>query len=227
MEFENVGERYRVTRSKTTAKLVCLEAEGERLVANGNTPVTAEVESMLDLSAKDYNLFVQSRQGETSGVPTFGATALNNKVEEFADISLVDEVRTRASGVASQVRARVEGLATEERLKEVHQECHAAANALQKAMSELLAEPLLSKLTVSAEALIRAQRQAQLSIASLRRAEELLVCYELRATAWWSHLQLQAQDRRHRCGVLPVFGLAGMPQLLRLAADQEGDLSGA
>jgi DNA repair exonuclease SbcCD ATPase subunit len=217
LDFEHAGDRYRVTRSKTTAKLVRIEAEGEVLVANGNTPVTAEVESMLGLSAKDYNLFVQSRQGETSGVLTFGATALNNKVEEFAGISLIDEVRTRASSVASQARARVEGLATEERLEEVHQECHAAADALQTATSELqhaedqqrmLPEPVLSKPAVSAEALIRAQHQAQQSIASLRAAEELL-------------------GHRREALATAEQDLAGAPQPVDVAALEERKLADA
>lgn len=97
LTFVVEDERYRLTRSKTTAKLEQVFDAGEpQLVANGNTPVTAAVAELLDLDAKDYNLFMQSKQGETTGVLTFGAAALNRKVEEFAGISLIDRVQNLA-----------------------------------------------------------------------------------------------------------------------------------
>lgn len=98
---------YVLTRSKSTAKLqrYGLEDDAEELVANGNTPVTAFIEQLLGLTAKDFNLFVQSKQGETSGVLTFGATALNQKVEEFAGVSLIDDVAKRANELAAEQRA--------------------------------------------------------------------------------------------------------------------------
>lgn len=100
---------YVLTRSKSTAKLqrYGLEDDAEELVANGNTPVTAFIEQLLGLTAKDFNLFVQSKQGETSGVLTFGATALNQKVEEFAGVSLIDDVAKRANELAAEQRAIV------------------------------------------------------------------------------------------------------------------------
>ncbi len=108
LHFHAEGSVYVLTRSKSTAKLLCYDMDNnELLVANGNTPVTAYIEEMLGLTAKDFNLFVQSKQGETAGVLTFGATALNQKVEEFAGVSLIDQVAKRANEVAAEQRAVV------------------------------------------------------------------------------------------------------------------------
>lgn len=96
---------YLVTRTKSTAKL---QGDDGALVANGSTPVTKAIEEMLSLSAKDYNLFMQSKQGETAGVLTFGAAALNRKVEEFSGISLIDDVQQLAMEDHRNAKAKME-----------------------------------------------------------------------------------------------------------------------
>ena len=91
------NEFYILTRTGSTAKLMrhWLVQVGEikepELVANGSTPVTAMMEELLGLSAKDWNLFVQSKQGSSAGILDFGAAALNRKVEEFAGVDLIDK----------------------------------------------------------------------------------------------------------------------------------------
>lgn len=108
LHFSVDHKTYVLTRSKSTAKLLCYDGDNnEEIVANGSTPVTAFVEQLLGLSAKDFNLFVQSKQGETAGVLTFGATALNQKVEEYAGVSLIDGVAKRANELAAEQRAVV------------------------------------------------------------------------------------------------------------------------
>ena len=96
---------YCLTSTGSTAKLEKIGPGEETLLANGNTPVTKYIEELFGLTAKDFNLFVQSKQGETSGVLTFGATALNQKVEEFAGVSLIDDVAKRANELAAEQRA--------------------------------------------------------------------------------------------------------------------------
>lgn len=98
---------YCLTRTGSTAKLEKIGPGEETLLANGNTPVTKYIEELFGLTAKDFNLFVQSKQGETSGVLTFGATALNQKVEEYAGVSLIDDVAKRANELAAEQRAIV------------------------------------------------------------------------------------------------------------------------
>lgn len=99
LTFQVLQHTYLVTRTGTTAKLLRLargEASNDEIVANGNTAVTAYVEELLGLAARDWNLFVQSKQGESSGILTFGATALNRKVEEFAGVELIEKVQGEA-----------------------------------------------------------------------------------------------------------------------------------
>lgn len=101
------NEFYILTRNGTTAKLVrdwhtqVGEIKAPEIVANGNTPVTAMVEDLLGLSAKDWNLFVQSKQGSSAGILDFGAAALNRKVEEFAGVDLIDKVQAEAQRQAT------------------------------------------------------------------------------------------------------------------------------
>lgn len=99
LTFQVLHHTYLVTRTGTTAKLLRLasgEASNDEIVANGNTAVTAHIEELLGLAARDWNLFVQSKQGESSGILTFGATALNRKVEEFAGVDLIEKVQSEA-----------------------------------------------------------------------------------------------------------------------------------
>lgn len=100
---------YALTRNKTTAKLIRHTAGmGPELMANGNTPVTAAIEELFGLAAKDYNLFVQSKQGESSGILTFGTAALNKKVEEFAGVDMIDKVQGEAQRRATSYSGKAE-----------------------------------------------------------------------------------------------------------------------
>lgn len=134
LEFAVGGAEYQLTRSKSTAKLERLSGyeieremdfdihpdkkipKGKRvdekwdLVANGATPVTQAIEELLGLSTKDYNLFMQSKQGETSGVLTFGAAALNRKVESFSGISTIDDVHQLALEDHRNAKAKIDAL---------------------------------------------------------------------------------------------------------------------
>lgn len=93
----HADEVYTCVRTDKTAKLTRAGADGEIvLVANGSTPVTTEMESLLGLSAKDWDLFVQSKQHSSAAILEFGAAALNRKVEEFAGVDLIDKVQAEA-----------------------------------------------------------------------------------------------------------------------------------
>ena len=106
LTLKNGEDSYLVKRSKSTASV---EKNGE-LVANGNTPVTKYMEDLLGISAKDYNLLIHSRQKETGYVLSYGATALQRKVEEFAGVEVVEQVEKLASGRASEAKMRLEAL---------------------------------------------------------------------------------------------------------------------
>lgn len=171
LHFEVDGKVYELTRNKSTAKLVRVEGgeHGDALVANGNTPVTKFIEELLGLAAKDFNLFVNSRQGETAGVLTFGATALNQKVEEFAGISVIDSVAKRAQELATTGKAAADVLlvpadeltaAADTALNAYAATCTAqeAANEAKLAVQTLPEAP--QETTVSSEELTRSRRDA-------------------------------------------------------------------
>lgn len=100
---------YELTRNKTTAKLIRhTHGVGPELMANGNTPVTAAIEELFGLAARDYNLFVQSKQGESSGILTFGTAALNKKVEEFAGVDIIDKVQSEAQRRATSYSGKAD-----------------------------------------------------------------------------------------------------------------------
>lgn len=175
LTFDHDGCRYVVTRSKSTARLERIGDGSEdykiELVANGNTPVTKAIEELLGLNAKDYNLFMQSKQGETSGVLTFGATALNRKVEEFAGVSLIDEVQDLAMGEARAFRAawsaaEVDPQDLEDaqelaaKRKERYFECEAEVQDAEAALAELSDQPELEAPTADPDKMRRLQRQA-------------------------------------------------------------------
>lgn len=101
-------QQYCVTRNGSTAKLVRLTGEETELVANGTTPVNEQIEELLGLAAKDYNLFIQSKQGESTGILTFGATALNRKVEDYAGVQIIEKVQAAAQLKATSLAASAE-----------------------------------------------------------------------------------------------------------------------
>jgi DNA repair ATPase RecN len=80
------------TIRRTTANCKITNIEEGETVASGNSPCTKFIEDMLGCSLKDFDLLYMSKQGETSGLITFGGAELNRKVEEFAGVDLVDKV---------------------------------------------------------------------------------------------------------------------------------------
>lgn len=126
---------YQLTRTGNAAKLTRInEGASNDLVANGTTPVTAQVEELLGLVAKDWNLFVQSEQGSSAGILKYGAAALNRKVEEFAGVDLIDKVQAEASRQATLNNAKAESNAVaEEVMKDAETALSEASQALQLA----------------------------------------------------------------------------------------------
>lgn len=183
---------YCLTRTGSTAKLEKIGPGEETLLANGNTPVTKFIEELLGLTAKDYNLFMQSKQGETAGVLTFGATALNQKVEEFAGVSMIDAIQRRANEISNTAKATAEALAVSDevvddahtKFMELEMTQDRADQVYENAQDALAKYPALTAVepAESSEALSRAQRvysshQSSLreATADLTHAEEALV----------------------------------------------------
>ena len=159
LTFSNKDVEYVVKRTKSSAKV---EANGE-LVASGNTPTTKYIEDLLNLTAKDYNLLIHSRQGETAYVLNFGATALQRKVEEFAGAEAVEllakkaSLRSRADAAAAQslsVMSEDEVTQTTDKMTELGEKLHEMKSELDKAQveSQVTPEPpVVSSATLQAQ----------------------------------------------------------------------------
>lgn len=106
LTFEHEGKVYEVVRGKGKSSVKV----GEELKASGQLPVTAFIEDLLNISAKDYNLLIHSRQGETNYVINYGATALQRKVEEFAGIAEIDKIVIEAATMAKEAKTKWEWL---------------------------------------------------------------------------------------------------------------------
>ncbi len=183
LTFEVNYSVYELTRTKSSAKLIHVgdDENGGVLVANGNTAVTGYIEDLLGLTAKDWNLFVQSKQGETSGVLTFGATALNQKVEEFAGVSLIDEVARKAQERSVACKAQVESYAvSSEELQAAEAELQGATMAAELAhvdlagarasLEDIESETIPSPPAVSSVELSRLRRAADQARAAYEKA---------------------------------------------------------
>lgn len=130
---------YQLTRTGTTAKLLRKhEGKDDDIVANGSTPVTDMIEQLLGLTAKDWNMFVQSKQGSTAGILDFGAAALNRKVEQFAGVDLIDKVQAEAQRQATLNTSHADTTAvSEETLKEAQNADTATLQAVQAATAQV------------------------------------------------------------------------------------------
>lgn len=128
-------EVYTCVRTDKAAKLTRTLADGTvELVANGNTPVTAANEDLLGLTARDWDLFVQSKQHSSAAILEFGAAALNRKVEEFAGVDLIDKVQAEAQRQSTLNTGHADAHAvTEDQVAEAARTLQAANEAKQLA----------------------------------------------------------------------------------------------
>lgn len=179
--FTDSGDVYRIKRTKSSAHL---HKNGEP-VASGNTPVTKYMEDLLGISAKDYNLLIHSRQGETAYVINYGTTALQRKVEEFAGAEVVEQIakaagdRSRmssaqASGMTVLSAEQVRGL--QQRERELTHEIDVEVRDYDE--SHLVAptppEQTVESLTEKVNKWDRWKREVEISEANVRRWQEEL-----------------------------------------------------
>lgn len=230
LRFAAKGATYLVVRKKATAKLTRIGSGpdgADEIVANGNTPVTAYIEEMFGLAAKDYSLFWQSKQGESAGILTFGAAALNRKVEEFAGVDLIDKVQARAQQCSTQMAASAEAKAvTEDAMAAAEQargEASAARDTAQAAMdAATTARDAQAAFEwadgVDSEALRNQQRDAERLWNKVEAAEKALVA----AQAALSSAQKNAEGLAKQDGEALQASLAKAKATgTQLAADLE------
>lgn len=194
LKFELTSDTtYLLTRTLSTAKLLSIGADGvETLEANGHTPVTARIEELTGLTLKDWELFIQSSQGFATGILTFGATALNKKVEEFAGVDLIDKVQTLAARYAQRAEAQAEvQMVPAARIEELEQEVKAAQAEYDEAEASALAaqealkavgEPPIAPVGPTAAELRAGQREVNAADAAVDAAEQRLLAANQRVT---------------------------------------------
>lgn len=90
------GHQYVITRSGSSAKLERVTEEGKDLVASGQSAVTKEVESLLGMSAKTFQLLRTSPQDEVQAILTLGSEKLSALVNEITQVDVIDKVIARA-----------------------------------------------------------------------------------------------------------------------------------
>lgn len=133
LSFVKDGKSYIVKRSNNNASITC---EGE-LAANGNTATTSAVVELLGINSKDFNFFVKSQQGETTGILNFGATELTRKVEDFGGIGRLDKLIKSARDNASMSKKLIESIGKPESLTKLESERSLLSNELSKLIAEL------------------------------------------------------------------------------------------
>lgn len=135
LDFSHDGRTFQIVRDKANAKIT----EGGDLVASGHSPCTKFVEELLGLNYKDFCLFVLSSQGETAGVLTFGATALQRRVEDFSGASVIDKVLSRVRTESSRIAGSMDifEYADPKPLEQVVRKASASALELQSSVEQL------------------------------------------------------------------------------------------
>ena len=172
LAFKHKGESYRLDRSKSTASI----CKGGELVANGNTPVTKYIEDLLGMAAKDFNLLIHSRQGETNYVLNYGGTALQRKIEEFSGVEVVEKVASLAAGLGRDLSLQVDAvqgfLLTTEALEELRDASEVAGLSVKELTAVLESLEMLEKPEAPENQIASAVKQRNDYLNSLKALEQ-------------------------------------------------------
>ena len=147
LDFQVGGQSYLVIRGPKKAELY----QGIALVASGQTPVTAMIESLIG-DAKSFLPFQTARQGEASGLLTLGAAKLAQHIDTVTGVDTVDQVLERAK-TARDALAAVPGLLAE--AESEHQEHRTRLETLEQELA-----PLQAEISVHQKSLVVAQQAA-------------------------------------------------------------------
>lgn len=134
LTFQVGAQPYQVVRGPRRAELY----QDIALVASGQNPVTAMIESLIG-DSKSFLTFQTARQGEASGLLTLGAAKLAQHIDTVTGVDTVDMVLERAK-TARDALAAVPGLLAE--AEREHQEYQTRLEALEQELAPLQAEIL-------------------------------------------------------------------------------------
>lgn len=114
LEFDD----YRLVRGNKKALLT----RNGHTVASGQSSVTAEVESILGTSAKNFLAFRVARQNEAGSLLSLGVSKLSSYINSVTGVDLVDRVLERIKLELATIQGSLEGsLTLANRLAEVEQ----------------------------------------------------------------------------------------------------------
>jgi DNA repair exonuclease SbcCD ATPase subunit len=118
-----------ITRSDKTAKVV---ASDSQLLASGHSAVTAFVEEALGKDHKTLRTLMYSPQGEAQALLALGAAALQKKVEDIAQVDVIDRVLALVSNDLSKIEGELVHLATQGRVEALKETIASASKHLRQ-----------------------------------------------------------------------------------------------
>jgi len=134
LEVEIAGVTYYVYRSMTKAEV---RAEGKELLSFGQTPSTKFIEEKLGISSKVLIDLLCSEQGESQSLLKMGAAGLQKKLEQVADIELIDSVLDLIRSDISNLDGYLQGLKVENNLEVHEKELSEVRKKIQEVSSKL------------------------------------------------------------------------------------------
>lgn len=108
--------RFIVSRTLTDCRIWkaaedgSLRQDDELKVAEGTSPCTAWVKEYFGLTCDMFDIFNMSMQGETAALITLGATKLNQVVEEYSGVGILDKVIKSVSQGAAAAERQLQGI---------------------------------------------------------------------------------------------------------------------
>lgn len=186
LTFSVGSETYRVSRSLKSASLSC----GEKVLATGHAPVTAEVEKVIGTSLRDFLDFQVTSQGEADSLLSASSAKMADYVARATGTDVVDRalerIKAEQQGCKGALSALQEGAnsladleeglrAAEAAYTEAEAEKTAAeAEARSAALAQAEASNKASELKAGAEASSFARRKLETAQANLESAQRKL-----------------------------------------------------
>ena len=108
MTFTVEGQKYFVSRTKTTAKL--FRGNEIELLCSGTTAVNQHIEQLLGMSFKRFRQLRYAEQKRTDSMLTFGAGELSQIIEELSGVDKIDTAIGRLKDQITFNTGKLEGL---------------------------------------------------------------------------------------------------------------------
>ena len=122
-----------ISRDLNNASVV--DGSGQ-VLASGQAPVTAFVETALGMSFKTFKDLLYAAQGDAKALLERGATGLQKQLEQIAETDTIDAVLELITGDISWLKGALSGLGEPADLTELYALCESITKDIQAAQSE-------------------------------------------------------------------------------------------